>query len=164
MEESQLKIGLLMEAAEAHQATALAAIESLREQCTGLDAVVREEIRATLLEELAALHRNSQLAAESLRALAHRANRRFLALGLVLMTLACATPVALSWWLLPTPAELAALHARSELMGANVARLRAAGGAADLRRCGTAQRLCARIDRSAPPYGEAADYRVLQGY
>ncbi len=164
MEEAQLKIGLLLEAAESHQATAVAAVEALRAQCTGLDAVVRDEIRATLLEELAALHRNSQLAAESLRSLAHRAHRRFLGLGLLLMTLASVTPVALTWWLLPTQAELAALRSKSELMAGTVTRLHDAGGAVDLRRCGPAQRLCARIDRAAPRYGAASDYLVLQGY
>ena len=49
-----MKLGLLMEAAQAQQGLAAQALERLREHTAGLDAVVREEIRATLIEELQA--------------------------------------------------------------------------------------------------------------
>ena len=49
-------------------------------------------------------------------------------------------------------------------MAAGIARLRREGAAVDLKRCGPERRLCARVDRTAPRYGEAADYLVLKGY
>jgi len=33
-----------------------------------------------------------------------------------------------------------------------------------LRHCGAARRLCVRVDRGAPLYGEAADFLVVKGY
>jgi len=164
MEDTTVKIGLLLEAAESHQATAAAVLESLREHAAGLDVVVREEIRATLVEELRELHEHSQRAAGSLRALARRANVRLAALGAVAVLIGSAVPLALAWWLLPGPAEIAALRASRDDLGAVIARLRRDGGAVDMKRCGPAQRLCARVDRAAPRYGEAADYEVLKGY
>ena len=38
------------------------------------------------------------------------------------------------------------------------------GGAVDLQHCGPQRRLCARMDRAAPRYGEAADYSSFKGY
>jgi hypothetical protein len=34
----------------------------------------------------------------------------------------------------------------------------------ELRRCGDAQRLCVRVDRSAPAYGAGADFFIVKGY
>jgi hypothetical protein len=164
MEDSTVKIGLLLEAAESHQATAAEVLERLRQHAAGLDAVVREEIRATLVEELQDLQRHSQLAVESLRALARHAHLRAIGLGGALVLLAGATPFALAWWLLPSSAEVAALRASRDQLSADVAHLRREGGAVDLRHCGPQRRLCARMDRTAPRYGEAADYVVLKGY
>ena len=69
-----------------------------------------------------------------------------------------------SWWILPSPTELAALRAKRAELASNVARLEQHGARIDLRRCGAAERLCVRIDRHAPAYGEAADYLVVRGY
>ena len=48
-EEETLKIGLLMEAVQAQQTLATSMLERLREHTAGIDAIVREEIRATLV-------------------------------------------------------------------------------------------------------------------
>src|SRR5256885_6807294 len=69
VEDLSMKVGLLMEAAETQQALAAAALEQLRAHAAGLDGIVREEIRATLIEELGALDEDSRRAGESLRAL-----------------------------------------------------------------------------------------------
>jgi hypothetical protein len=164
MEDSTVKLGLLLEAAESHQATAAEALERLRQHAAGLDAVVREEIRATLVEELQDLRRHSGLAVESLRALARHVNLRVFALGGALVLLASAVPFALAWWLLPSAAEMAALRVSRDQLSADLAHLRREGGAVDLKHCGPERRLCARVDRAAPRYGEAADYIVLKGY
>ena len=42
-------------------------------------------------------------------------------------------------------------------------RLEQQGGRIDWRHCGEAARLCVRVDRKAPTYGEKADYYVVAG-
>ena len=164
MDDSTVKVGLLLEAAQSQQATVAEALERLRQHAAGLDAVVREEIRATLVEELQDLQRHSQLAVDGLRALARGANLRSLALSGALVLLASAIPFALALWLLPSAAEVAALRASRDQLSADVTRLRGEGGAVELQHCGPQRRLCARLDRTAPRYGEAADFVVLKGY
>jgi hypothetical protein len=68
------------------------------------------------------------------------------------------------WWLLPSQSELATLRSKRDELASNVARLEQRGGRIDLRRCGGTDRLCVRVDRKAPVYGEAADYFVIRGY
>jgi hypothetical protein len=164
MEDLTMKLGLLMETAQAQQALGSAALERLQEQLGGLDAVVREEIRATLLEELAALAEESRRAAHALCHLQRLANVRAPLVGAVLAGLAAAVPLAAAWWFTPSGPEIAALRGRRDDLSANIARLHEQGGRVQLRRCGAAQRLCVRVDRAAPAYGEAADYRIVQGY
>jgi hypothetical protein len=69
----------------------------------------------------------------------------------------------LSWWL-PAPGQIAALRAEQEQLATSVARLTASGGRIDLRHCGDSARLCVRVDRRAPAYGEQSDYLVVRGY
>jgi len=164
LEDETLKVGLLMEAAQAHQAHAASALERLREHTAGLDAIVREEIRATLLEEMHSLADDSRRAAVSLRAVARVANLRLTVWSAAMLVLAALVPCIIVRWWLPSPAEISALAAVREQLAANVARLAQQGGRAELRHCGSAQRLCVRIDRSAPSYGDAADFRVVKGY
>jgi hypothetical protein len=164
LEDETLRLGLLMEAAQAQQATAASALDRLREHTAGLDAIVREEIRATLLEEIRSLAEDTRCAGEALRCLARAANLRLAAWSAAMLALSALIPCAIAGWWLPSPAEIAALGAAREQLAANVARLAQQGGRADLRHCGSAHRLCVRIDRSAPPYGDAADFRVVKGY
>jgi hypothetical protein len=74
-----------------------------------------------------------------------------------------AVTALLAWWL-PTPGQLAALRAEQQRLSAVIARLADSGGRIDLRRCGASARLCVRVDRRAPAYGEQADYLVVRGY
>jgi hypothetical protein len=67
-------------------------------------------------------------------------------------------------WVLPSPATIAALRAQQAALSQNVARLTQLGGKAQWRSCGEAARLCVRVDRGAPVYGEKADYYVVKGY
>jgi hypothetical protein len=70
----------------------------------------------------------------------------------------------LAWWLLPSPNEITALRATRDDLASAVARLEQRGARVDLRRCGGTNRLCVRVDRKAPAYGEAGDYLVVKGY
>ena len=64
----------------------------------------------------------------------------------------------------PSQRELAELRARKDELTSNIARLEKSGGWIDLRRCGGTDRLCVRVDRTAPVYGESGDYWVVKGY
>lgn len=163
-EDETLKIGLLMEAAQAQQTLATTMLERLREHTAGIDAIVREEIRATLLEEIRALGEDSHRAADALRRLQRTANVRLIAWGAAVLGLTALLPFALAWWATPTHAEIAALIARRDELTTRVADLSRQGGDIELRHCGTKQRLCVRIDRGAPAYGPSADFLVVKGY
>jgi len=164
LEDPTFKVGLLMEAAQAQQTLAATALDRLREHTAGLDAVVREEIRATILEEMQSLGEDSRRAAEALRSLRRAASLRVAVWSVAMAALSAAAPCAMAWWILPTRGDVAALGAERERLTANIARLSQQGGRLELRRCGAAQRLCVRVDRSAPFYGDAADFLVVRGY
>jgi hypothetical protein len=164
MEDETLKLGLLMEAAQAQQTLAATTLDRLHEHAAGLDAIVREEIRATLLEETQSLCEESRRAAQALRSLQRTANLRVIAWGAAILSLASLVPCAISWWLLPTHGEIQALLERRDELTANIARLSRQGGNVELRHCGSAQRLCVRVERSAGAYGAAGDFLILKGY
>src|SRR5205807_751066 len=164
VEDLSMKVGLLMEAAETQQALAAAALERLREHAAGLDGIVREEIRSTLIEELGALDEDSRRAAQSLRALKQAASLRLAAWSVGVTALSAAMPFGMGWWLLPSHAEVAALRATRAELSTHIAQLTQQGGRVELRHCGAARRLCVHVDRGAPTYGEASDYLVVKGY
>lgn len=67
VEDEEIKLGLLMEAAQSHQQLAESVLERLERHTRGLDDIVRKEIRRTLIEELRAVHDESERTAEALR-------------------------------------------------------------------------------------------------
>jgi hypothetical protein len=77
-EDTEVSIGLLMEIAQAHQQIVEAALLKLKEHTSGLDAIVREQIRQTLIDELRGVHFESQRAVESLRRVQKAADLRIL--------------------------------------------------------------------------------------
>ncbi len=159
-----MKLGLLLESAHAHQALAETVLEKLKSQVGGLAGIARDEIRATMLEELNALAEDSQRAAETLRRLRHVADLRVALWTLAMVALSCAVPMGIAWWMLPSRGEVAALSARRDALETAVARLRAEGGQMEWRHCGPAQRLCVRVDRKAGAFGEAGDFLIVKGY
>ena len=88
-----------------------------------------------------------------------------LALWSIGVVAACALlPTVLTWMLMPSRAQITQARQTLAQLSAAVAQLSREGGRIDLRHCGTDERLCVRVDRRAPPYGENADYMVLKGY
>ena len=164
LDEGTRRLGLLMETAHAHQELIDGSLKQLQAHTQGLDEVVRDEIRRAFIAELGELMDESARAGEVLRALARSATLR-VAWWSALIGVVPSGIVAmlLSWWL-PAPAQIAALRAEREQLSAAVARLADTGGRIDLRRCGDTSRLCVRIDRRAPAYGEQSDYLVVRGY
>src|SRR5437764_14284532 len=104
-----MKVGLLMEAAETQQALAAAALEQLREHAAGLDGIVREELRSTLIEQLGALEEDSRRAGESLRALKQAASLRVAAWSVGVAALSAANPLTVGGWVRPSHDEVAPL-------------------------------------------------------
>jgi hypothetical protein len=164
IDDTAMKFGLLMESAQTHQRLAETHLEKLRAHTQDLDGVVRDEIRRTLVEELQQLTAESRRAAQALSTMKRAANMRGLLWSAVIAILCTAIPSAIAHWLLPSAAEIEALRARRDQLQENVVRLEQRGGRIDWRHCGDEARLCVRIERGAPIYGDKADYYIVKGY
>jgi hypothetical protein len=162
--EDTVQAGLLMEAAQAQQQLAESALERLREHAAGLDGVVRGEIRDALLEELHALIDDVRQAQAALHALQRAASARLACWSMAITSLACAVPLILTYRVLPNAADVAALGAQRTALEMRLAQLARAGADLELRRCGAAERLCVRIDRSAGAYGDSHDFLIVRGH
>jgi hypothetical protein len=164
LDDTTMKLGLLMESVQAHQKLAESHLEQLRAHTRDLDAVVRDEIRRTLIEELQSLWAESKRATEALQRIRRGATVRAGLWSVVIAILCTGIPMAIMRWALPSGSEISALRARRDELSASVATLEGRGGRIDWRRCGERARLCVRVDRKAPTYGESADYFVVAGY
>jgi hypothetical protein len=164
LDDTTMKLGLLMESVQAHQKLAENQLEQLRVHTRDLDAVVRDEIRRTLIEELQSLWTESKRATEALRRIPRGASARAGLWSIVVAILCTGIPMAIMRWALPSESEISALRARRDEMSASVAILEGRGGRIDWRHCGESMRLCVRVDRKAPTYGEHADYFVVAGH
>ena len=159
-----MQIGLLMETAQADQRLAETSLEKLRAITQDLDRVVRDEIRRTLVEEVRALTAEFDRVARELRDLQHRAGMRVFLWTIGVVAACTLIPSAIAHFTLPSAAEISALRSQRDALGQSVARLERQGGKADWRSCGDAARLCVRVDRKAPVFGEKADYYIVRGY
>jgi hypothetical protein len=164
LDESTMRFGLLLESAQAHQKSAEAQLEKLRAHTDDLDSVVRDEIRRTLVEELQMLTAESTRAIQILRGAGRGAFVRGTIWSVVTAVLCTGIPAGIMRWALPSEAQITALRTRREALAASVATLERQGGRIDWRHCGATARLCIRVDRGAPAYGEKADYYVVAGY
>ena len=164
VDDTTMKFGLLMESVQAHQKLAESHLEQLRAHTRDLDAVVRDEIRRTLIEELQSLWAECKQATQALQRIRRGATVRGGLWSIVIAILCTGIPMAIMRWALPSGSEITALRARHDELSASVAILEGRGGRIDWRRCGERTRLCVRVDRKAPTYGENADYFVVAGY
>jgi hypothetical protein len=164
IDDSTMRVGLLMESAEAHQKLAESQLEKLQAHTRSLDGVVRDEIRRTLAEELQMLTAETTRATRALERVGHGVAMRTTLWSLATAVLCTSVPLAIVRWALPSSADISALRAQREELTANVTKLEQQGGRIDWRRCGDARRLCVRINRKAAAYGEEANYYVLEGY
>lgn len=159
-----LQAGLLMEGAQAHQAMVTENLQRLQAHIRDLDAVVRDEIRRTLLEELHAVGDESRRATQALQRAGRAAAGRLGFLGCAIALLASLVPAGVMLYLSPSPAELGTLRAQRADLESSLARLRQEGAQVEWGRCGDERRLCVRIDRKAQHFGEQADYAIVRGY
>jgi len=159
-----MKVGLLMESAQAHQKLAEDQLERLLVHTQDLDSVVRDEIRRTLVEELQALTAEAARATRALEKIRGAGSLRGAAWSLAAALLCTLVPIGVTRWALPSAAEIVTLRTRRDELAANLALLEQQGARIDWRRCGDARRLCVRVNRQAPTYGDKADYFVIEGY
>jgi hypothetical protein len=158
-----VSIGLLMETAQGHQELAEDSLKRLQQHTQGLDDVVRDTIRRTMIAELGSLIEHSNRTIESLAGLQRRLQLRTLWSGALLSAVPALLAGLCMWWVVPSPERLLALRAQQQQLLESMQRLTASGAQLDLRQCGTPARLCVRVDRHAPGYGEHADYLIAQG-
>lgn len=159
-----MKVGLLMESAQAHQKLAESQLEQLRTHTQDLDSVVRNEIRRTLVDELQMLTAETTRATRALANVRRNGNLRGAFWSVFTAALCALVPMGITRWALPSVAEVASLRDKRDELNANLQKLHQLGGHIEWKRCGETGRICVRIDRKAPAYGEKADYYVIEGY
>jgi hypothetical protein len=164
MDETAMKIGLLMEAAHAHHKAVETSLKRLKATTNDLTGIVRDEVRRVVTEEFQSLATDSKRASDALHEVQRAANIRALIWSIGMTTLCSAIPLLLSCWIIPSRAEIAALRTKHDELATKIASLEEHGGRIDLRRCGDGARLCVRVDRKAPTFGEQSDYLVVRGY
>lgn len=164
MDDTTMQLGLLMEAAQTHQKSADSTLRRLKATANDLATIVRDEVRGVIVEEFQSLAADSKRASVALREVQRASNVRALVWSLSLTALCSAIPLLLACWLIPSRSEIAVLRARHDELAIKIASLEERGGRIDLRRCGSGGRLCVRVDRKAPSYGEQSDYLVVRGY
>jgi hypothetical protein len=159
-----MKLGLLMEAAQAQQKVAETSLRRLKAISSELATVVRDEVHRALVEELSSLTQDAQRATDALHAVGRAAAVRALVWSIGLSTLCSIVPLSLACWIVPSPSEIESLRAKRDELASHIAQLQQQGGGVDLRHCGKGSRLCVRVDRKAPTYGEHSDYLIVGGY
>lgn len=164
MDETTMKLGLLMEAAQAHHKAAESSLKKLKAAANELAGIVRDEVRRVVTEEFQSLAADGKRASDALHEVHRAANIRALLWSIGMTVLCSAIPLVLACWIIPSRAEISALRAKRDELATQIASLEERGGRIDLRRCGDGARLCVRVDRKAPTYGEQSDYLVVRGY
>jgi hypothetical protein len=158
-----MSIGMLMESAQAQQRLAQDQLTHLHAHTEDLDAIVRDEIRRTLTDELKALQAAIDSAALNLNRLKRVTVGRATLLAAALGLFSGLAASAVVFLRLPSTQEIASLEKQRQALSINLETLRRAGGAVELRQCGQPARLCVRVDAHSPKYGLDGDFYVLHG-
>jgi len=164
LDEESMKLGLLMETAQAHQTLAEDQLRQLQACTRDLDKVVCDQIRQTLAAELRGVSEAARGAIQSLRGVQHAAHLRAALWSLGSACVSGVLGVALVAQLLPSQTQIDTLRARRDRLAEEISSLEQQGGRIELRRCGAADRLCVRVDRDEPSPGAAADFLVVKGH
>lgn len=153
-----------MEAVQGLQTVAEDSLARLQSLTRNLDAIVRDEIRRTLVDELGGLTAVANRASSTLESICATSSLRCAVFGFVMTSISAGLPMAIGLWTLPSPAQVDELRARRTQLSQDIQELRRQGAEIELRHCGQARRLCARVEREAPAFGPQADYLILKGY
>jgi hypothetical protein len=162
--EAITSLGMLMESAHVQQQLAEATLSRLEAHTKGLDAVVRDEIRQSFTVECVALDEEIHKTTAALRSLQRSADRRIASWTVSILAIVGSGVMAIIEYAIPSVKDIEKLRSERAALSIQIGRLTDAGGRLELRRCGEQARLCVKVDRSAPSYGDAADYLVVKGY
>lgn len=161
MDETTLGLGLLMEAAQAHQALAESSLNALQGQVRGLDVMLRDQVQQVLSEGLWAVTQECSRATRSLQSLRRVVGARAMLWAVATAGLCAALLLVAAQWLLPSPEEMIRLRAHRDELAAAITELQRRGAGIDWRRCGETHRLCVRIDTGTPAFGPLGDFRIV---
>jgi hypothetical protein len=153
-----IELGRILETVHAQQAQLQGMLASLESRSRDLDDSVAEAVQRALLQP-AGLR-----AAEKLAQMQRASSMRLARWSFGLVSACALVPALLSWMLLPSRTQLLQARQNFDQLSGAVAQLSREGGRIELRHCGAANRLCVRIDRKSPFYGDSADFIVLKGY
>ncbi|HWM71920.1 MAG TPA: hypothetical protein VNO35_35495, partial [Steroidobacteraceae bacterium] len=87
MDDTTMKLGLLMEAAQAHQKAAESTLKKLKATSSDLAGIVRDEVRHVVIEEFQLLAADSKRASDALHEVQRAANVRALVWSVGITTL-----------------------------------------------------------------------------
>jgi hypothetical protein len=158
IESAPVDLGGVLETVHAQQSQIHGLLATLDTRSRDLDATLGEAVQRAFM------HAAGLRAAEKLSQVHWATGMRYArwSFGVVL---ACAlVPTCLSWLLMPSRTQVIQARQTLDQLSARVSQLSREGGRIDLRHCGEANRLCVRVDRKSPFYGETADYVILKGY
>ncbi len=148
----------ILESVHAQQSQLYDMLASLESRSRELDASVEQAVQRALAQP-AGLR-----ATEKLAQMQRASTVRFARWSFGVVSGCALVPALLSWMLMPTRTQLLQARQTLDQLSAAVAQLAREGGHIELRHCGTANRLCVRIDRKSPFYGESGDFMVLRDY
>ena len=97
-----MTVGLLLESVQAQQKMVESQLDRLHAHTQGLDGIVRDEIRRTLVDELKTVSRETTGAVEALQRLKRAANWRAALFGIGMTAASVALSSAIVWWALPS--------------------------------------------------------------
>ncbi|HEX9473153.1 MAG TPA: hypothetical protein VF931_03110, partial [Steroidobacteraceae bacterium] len=107
-----MKMGLLMETAQAQQRLAESSLRKLKVHASELAVIVSDEVRRVLAGELQTLASDTRAAGDALRALRRGVGWRLGLLTLALSATCTTLALAVAWWILPSRAEMSVLRVR----------------------------------------------------
>lgn len=151
-------LGQVLEAVHAQQSQIRVMLTTLDTRSRDFDSALAEAVQQAFLDAagLRAAERLSQI---------HRATgMRFALWSFGIVSCCSLVPAAASWMLMPSRTQVTQARQDLDRLSAGIARLSGEGGRIEMRHCGEAARLCVRVDRKRPFYGENSDYAVLKGY
>lgn len=148
----------LLETIHAQQSQIFSLLATLDTRSRDFDALVGDAVQRAFTEAV------GMRATTSLSQLHRATSVRFARWAFGVVSACALVPAVLSWLLLPSQARIMQSRDTVEQLSATVAQLSREGGRIQLEHCGATQRLCARVDRKSPFYGEAADFMILEGY
>jgi hypothetical protein len=158
MEATPVDLSQILATVHAQQSQIHGMLATLDSRSRDFDATVGDAVQRALADS-AGIH-----AAEKLSQVHRATGVRFARWSFGVVSACALVPAFLSWALLPSRTQVLQARQALEQLNAGVAQLAGQGGRIQLRRCGATNRLCVRVDRKSPFYGENADYMVLKGY